>query len=152
MSWAVVGSSLYISVSASLSFSIWVCNVSYTFSHPVSICEKEEIELKKRDSPPANLGVFINGEWTHVDEQCHTAVHERVKRGSWQTISFMEGPINTFMNDHSLRGKKSCCWTGKKNPLHQRFCWWSGFIYLLMNNVMLLFMNNAMLLFMNSKK
>ena len=42
--------------------------------------------------PPANLGVFINGEWTHVAEQFHRAVHERLKRSSWQTILFMEGP------------------------------------------------------------
>ena len=45
-----------------------------------------------KESPPANLGMFVNGEWTHVDEQCHTAVHERVKTDSWQTILFMEGP------------------------------------------------------------
>ena len=70
--------------------------------------------MTKTGSPSSNLGVFSNGEWTHVDEQCHTAVHERVKRGLWQTILFMEGP-------------KSRVHERLKNPLHQRFCWWSGF-------------------------
>ena len=40
VSWAVIGSSTYISVSERLCFSIWACNVSYTPSHPVSICKK----------------------------------------------------------------------------------------------------------------
>ena len=49
VSWAVIGSSIYISVSEKFCFSIWACNLSYTLSHLVSICAKEEIELKKMD-------------------------------------------------------------------------------------------------------
>ena len=98
-------------------------------------------------SPPANLGVFSNGKWTPVDEQCHTAVHERVKRGLWPTILFMEGLKKTFMNDRSLKSEKTRSWTVKK-PTPPTISLVEWVFYLFMNDAMLLFMNDAMLLFM----
>ena len=80
VSWAVIGSSLYISVSESLCFSIWACNLSYTLSHPLSICEKEEIEtqpsriyLQKRRNRTQENGQnqkMIAGDMTPFLYQC----------------------------------------------------------------------------------
>ena len=54
----------------------------------------------------------MNGERTHVAEQFHRAVHERLKRGSWQTILFMEGPKRHV---HERGVKKAVAEQVKKN-------------------------------------
>ena len=84
--------------------------------------------MPQGDSPSANLGVFSNGKWTHVDEQCHTAVHERVKRGSWQTILFMEGPKKHVHERPFIQGQNKSLLNKQKTHSTNDFVGGVGFL------------------------
>ena len=65
-------------------------------------CGRVSRGIKPPGSPPANLGVFSNGKWTPVPEQCHTTVHERVKEALGQQFCSERAIKSTFMNGKKI--------------------------------------------------
>ena len=92
-------------------------NVSYTRSDPKTnsftlidgILASESlrgcisnVRISDSGSPPANLGVFSNGKWTPVQEQCHTTVQERVNEAFGQRFCSGRALKSAFMNGKKI--------------------------------------------------